>query len=504
VSQIILDQSEQSQWTLERPGQNQYGQNQYGQSYISPADPAGRTNPANPAGTGASAGADSEFGRLRTVLMHRPGLELKRITPRTRHLLQVDGLPWPARAQQEHDALAELLRTRGTEVIYLTQLLQDVLGYQAARDESIAAVLASSELGDELTSAVGGHLRSLRPEDLASALIAGLTTDELRAGRGLVYDLLTPHDFILEPLPNLVFSRDAGAWLGDQLVLGTLPGPRRREADLLAVIYAHHPRFASPPPGTPTPASPPPTSPLPGTPTPGRPAKLPYRVGGTRLDGGDLLLLGPGVVAVGVGARSTPAAAELLAKYLLDTGTAHTVLAVPMTQPDQAGRHLDTACTVLDHGVVLMVPALAFTLTALTITSRDPGLRVSRPQPFLEAAARALGIDRLTVIETGVDSMYGVRGQWEDGANTLAIGGGVLLCDERNAETNARLAAAGYDVIAVSCGELGGVRGGPRCQCVPIVRDPARAQANTAPLLHSADRLTDRPRTRAELAPLRG
>jgi arginine deiminase len=403
------------------------------------------------------AGADSEFGRLRTVLMHRPGPELKRITPRTRHLLQFDGLPWPARAQQEHDALADVLRTRGAEVIYLTELLQDVLEYQAARDESIAAVLASSDLGDELAAEVSRHLTALPPEDLAAALIAGLTTDELRGGHGLVYDLLTPHDFIAPPLPNLVFSRDTCAWAGDQIVLGTLSGPRRREADLLAVIGGHHPRFNGLP--------------------------RPFRVDGTRLDGGDLLLLGPGVVAIGVGARTTPAAAELLAKHLLATGSAQTVLAVPMTQPgqpgqpgqpDQPSRSLDTACTVLDHGVVLMVPALAFTLTALTITRRDGSPQVSRPQPFLEAAARAIGIDKLTVIETGVDSMTGVGGQWEDGANTLSIGAGVLVCDERNTETNSRLAAAGYEVIAVPCGELGGVRGGPRCLCAPMTREPAR------------------------------
>jgi arginine deiminase len=412
------------------------------------------------------AGADSEFGRLRSVLMHRPGLELKRITARTRHLLQFDGLPWPARAQQEHDALAEVLRTQGVEVIYLTELLQDVLEYQTARDESITAVLAGSDLGDELAAVLGRHLRALSPEDLASALIAGLTTDELRTGKGLVYDLLTPHDFVLDPLPNLAFSRAACAWVNDQVVLGTLPGPRRREADLLAVIFGHHPRFSG--------------------------LRLPYRVGGTRLDGGDILLLGPGVVAVGVGARSTPAAAELLAKHLLDTGIAHTVLAVPMPQP----RQLDTACTVLDQAVVLMVPALEFTLTALTVTRRGGRPQVSRPQPFKEAAARALNVDKLTVIGSG--------GQWEDGANTLVIGDRVLVCDERNTETNRTLAAAGYEVIAVSCGELGGVRGGPRCLCAPLAREPALAYANAAPPRHPAGQLTDRPRTRAELAPLRG
>ncbi len=466
LGQIVLSQTTPSQTMLSpaAPGQPAPGQPAPGQP--APGQPA----PGQP----APVGADSEFGRLRTVLMHRPGLELKRITPKTRHLLQFDGLPWPARAQQEHDTLADVLRTRGVEVIYLTELLQDVLGYQAARDESITAVLAGSELGDELAAVVSRHLRALPPEDLACALIAGLATDELRTGRGLVYDLLTRHDFILEPLPNLAFSRDACTWVNDQVVLGTLSGPRRREADLLAVVYGHHPRFSG--------------------------LRLPYRVGGTRLAGGDIVLLAPGVVAIGVGGRSTPAAAELLAKHLLDTGTAHTVLAVPMTQSG----HLDTACTVLDHGVVLMVPALAFTLKALTITRCGGTPHVSRPQPFLEAAARALTIAKLTVIDTGVDSMTGVRGQWEDGANALAIGDRVLVCDERNTETNSRLVAAGFEVIAVPCGELGGVRGGPRCLCAPLARQSVRAYASLTPPRHPADQVSDRVRTRAELAPLRG
>ena len=186
-----------------------------------------------------SIGTDSEVGCLRTVLVHRPGPELRRITPRTRESLQFDGVPWVARAQQEHDALAEVLRGRGTEVLYLTELLQDVLEYQSARDESIGSVLAAAGLGDELGMAVRQYLESLAPEDLAAVLIAGLTPGEFRTGRGLVYELLGPHDFILEPLPNLVFSRDSSVWIGDQAVITSLPGPRRRETELLAAIYGH-------------------------------------------------------------------------------------------------------------------------------------------------------------------------------------------------------------------------------------------------------------------------
>jgi arginine deiminase len=362
-----------------------------------------------------------------------------------------DGLPWVARAQREHDVLTDVLAGLGAEVIYLTELLHDVLEYAKAREAAIASALASSELGGELKPVVRRYLEALQPEDLASVLIAGLGATELRTGHGLVYDLLDPHDFVIDPLPNLVFSRDASAVIADQVVIGALPGPRRRESDLLGVVYSHHPRFIG--------------------------VKPPYQAKRSRLDCGDLLLLAPGVVAVGVGVGTTPAGAELLAGHLLEAGIAETVLVVPMArcgsqERGRAARHLDTVCTVLDHGVVLMAPAVAFTMTALTITMRTGQLRVSRPRPFLEAAARAIEIDKLTVIDTGANSVASSSGQWEDGGNALVVGGRTIICDERNTETNARLAAAGFEVITVPCGELGGVRGGPRAMCVPMLRAP--------------------------------
>lgn len=390
-------------------------------------------------------GADNEVGSLRTVLVHRPGPELRRITPRTRDRLNFDGIPWAVRAQEEHDAFTEVLRDHGAEVLYVTELLQDVLEYQSARDKVISGVLADSALGDQLAAGLRGHLESLAPEDLAGVLVAGLTAQEFRMGRGLVFDLLDRHDFVIEPVPSLVFSRDSSIWIADQPIVASLPGPRRREAGLMAAIYGHHPRFAG--------------------------LKPHLQPGGRYLDGGDVLLLGPGVVAVGVGLRTTPASAEHLARHLLDGGVAHTVLAVPMSQRDQAG-HLDTACTVVDTAVVVMAPALSFTLMALTITSRSGEIVVSRPRPFLEAAARALDVDRLTVIDTGLDSAPQTAGQWDDGGNALAIGQRVTVCSERNVETNARLAAAGFEVITVPDGELGGARGGPRCMCAPVQRDP--------------------------------
>jgi arginine deiminase len=382
-------------------------------------------------------GVDSEFGTLKSVLVHRPGPELKRMTSRTRDRLLLTNLPWVGGAQQEHDRLTQALRDQGVEVLYVTELLQDALEYQAARAAAIAAVTAAVALGDELAEQVAERLGALGPEDLAQVLIAGLAAEDLPGGRGLAYQLLRRAEFIIEPLPNLVFTRDSGFWVGDRPGVASLAAPhRRREADLLALIYGHHPRFSG-------------SKPLYG------PELEP-------LDGGDVLLLAPGVLAVGVGQRTTAAGAERLARHALDAGLAHTVLAIPLDQPAGAG-YLDTLCTVIDAGTVLMHPATAFTLTAHSITAHPAGTRVSRPQPFLEAAARALGIERLNVIDAGPD----------DGGNALALGPRLVVCHERSTEVIARLEAAGVAVLQVPGSELASSRGGPRCMACPIGRDPA-------------------------------
>jgi arginine deiminase len=389
-------------------------------------------------------GVDSEVGRLRTVLVHRPGGELKRITPRSRNRLLFDALPWVSRAQQEHDALAQALREQQVEVLYVTELLQDALEYQSARDQAVASVLADGGLGDELRSRLHDHLAELGPEALAQVLIAGLTPAEFRAGQGVVYELLDRHDFVIDPLPNLVFSRDSSIWVSDRVVVTSLPGRRRRESLLLKVIYDYHPRFA-------------------GT-------KCLYGPGLEQLDGADVLLLAPQVIAVGVGGQTTPAGLERLARSVFDAALAHTMIAVPV-DPHGPAASLDTACTMVGADTAVMCPALAFTLTAHTITPRGDGLRVSRAQPFLEAAAQAMGVERLNVVDTGLDP--GPRGQWDDCGNALAIGPGLVACHEHSAETSARLEAAGLQVIRVPGSELGSRRGGPRSMCCPVGRDPA-------------------------------
>ncbi len=402
-------------------------------------------------------GVTSEVGRLRTVLLHRPGAELQRLTPRNNDRLLFDGIPWVERAQEEHDAFADALRSRDVEVLYLMHLLVETLAAdESAREVAIERTLDSRHLGDTLRRWLGPAMRDQSPEELAQTLSAGVRNDEVRGGHGLVTHLLPPDAFLIDPLPNLLFARDSSVWVRDHVAITALALPARaRETQLTDLIYERHPRFA----GTPT--------------VHGRHQEY--------VEGGDVLLLAPGVVAVGVGERTTPAGVERLARQLFTAGLAQTVLAVPITQ-ERATMHLDTIVTMVDVDKVVMYPNIADSLQAYAVTlaeGADPGgsdaeleLQVTAPEPFLDAAARAMGIDRFERIDTGLDPVTAEREQWDDGNNTLALAPRVAVAYERNRETNARLEAAGIEVIAISGSEVGSGRGGPRCMSCPISRDP--------------------------------
>ncbi len=391
-------------------------------------------------------GIHSEVGRLRTVMLHRPGPELRRLTPRNNDALLFDGLPWVTRAQQEHDAFAALLRSRGVEVLYLADLLAETLTLADAREQAVTTTLADLRLGDRLRRYLRDRARDLSQHDLAMVLVAGLRHDEVGGSGSLVSALLPDQEFLVSPLPNLLFTRDSSVWVQDRAVVTSLAMPaRRRETQLTELVYTFHPRFAGSP-----------------------------RIHGWQkehLEGGDVMALADGVLAVGVGERTTPAGAERLARTAFEEGLAHTVLAVPIDQ-DRATMHLDTICTMVDRDAVVMYPNVAHRLTAVTVRPVGDGeLEIEKPAPFLEAAARAMGIDQLRLIDTGLDPVTAEREQWDDGNNTLAVEPKVAIAYERNEETNARLAAAGIEVLAISGSELGSGRGGPRCMSCPISRD---------------------------------
>jgi arginine deiminase len=395
-------------------------------------------------------GSNSEVGTLRAVILHRPGPELQRLTPRNNDKLLFDGLPWVARAQEEHDAFAELLRSRGVEVMLLADLLTEALASGAARMHGIAAAVDARRLGHPLAEELSQYLRGLGPVALAHVLMAGMTFTELpftaSAERSLVRRMHHGADFVIEPLPNLLFTRDSSFWVGPRVAIPSLALPARaREASLTDIIYAHHPRFLG--------------------------VRRAYESHTAPVEGGDVLLLSPGVVAVGVGERTSPAGAEALARSLFDDDLAHTVLAVPIAQ-GRAQMHLDTVCTMVDTESVLMYPNIVDTLSAFTIERTPDGVRIADAAPFVEAAANAMGISKLRVIDTGLDPVTAEREQWDDGNNTLALAPGVVVAYERNAETNSRLEDFGIEVLPIAASELGTGRGGPRCMSCPAARDP--------------------------------
>ena len=408
------------------------------------SDPVTSTSPA--VTPGATPGVTTEVGRLRTVMLHRPGPELQRLTPRNNDKLLFDGIPWVSRAQDEHDAFADALRGRGVEVLYLTQLLVETLAGEDARADAIADVTESLRLGDTLRDFLRAALADLSPEALKDVLTAGLRNDEVRGGFGLVTSLLRDDDFLIDPLPNLLFTRDSSVWIGDKVAVTSLAMPARdRETQLTELIYTLHPRFAG--------------------------IQTMHGAHREHVEGGDVLLLSPGVLAVGVGERTTPAGVERLARQLFSDGSVHTVLAVPIAQ-ERATMHLDTVCTMVDVDKIVMYPNVADHLTAHAVTADDDGTPlVAGAEPFLVAAAKAMGIDTLHQIDTGLDPVTAEREQWDDGNNTLAVAPRVAVAYERNVETNARLEESGIEVIAISGSELGSGRGGPRCMSCPIARD---------------------------------
>ncbi|MBC7746870.1 arginine deiminase [Pedobacter sp.] len=402
----------------------------------------------------------SEIGKLKTVLLHRPGEELENLMPLYLKDLLFDDIPYLKQAQAEHDAFADVLRSHDVEVLYLDTLTAEALEQPTIRDQFIREIVEISKQGNRrVTDALVTYLAAMPILDMVHKVMAGVKKSEvpmLPEHEQQLHAMVEKHSypFYLDPMPNLYFTRDPAATIGHGLTINRMHWPaRRRESLFMQYIITHHPRFKD--------------------------TKTPVwydRNNSFSMEGGDELVLSKDTMAIGISERTTPEAIETMATELFKQSDFKTVVAIEIPKT-HAFMHLDTVFTMIDYDTFTIHPEIrdAGGKLNMYILERDDASAYPRihKETDLEHVLRvALGKDHIRLIECGGgDAIAAAREQWNDGSNTLAIAPGVVVTYDRNYVTNQKLRDSGIEVIEVSGSELGRGRGGPRCMSMPLIRE---------------------------------
>jgi len=399
----------------------------------------------------------SEVGKLKQVMLHRPGKELERLTIDNKDELLFDDILWVEEAQKEHDSFADLLRDNGVEVVYFRNCLSQILGDEAVRDSLLDDALSLEAIDIPLLTALKSVLMQENPSELAEILIAGLTKKEaldiLSPCKSLRLSTMTDMDFLIRPLPNLYFQRDPFSFVKNGVILSVMNFEARRKEPLYAkYIFKNHPYFKD-------------IDILFGE---HHRDTLPYNI-----EGGDFLVLSDSVVAIGISQRTCAGAAQIVGKNLAEKAGTKTVLAVDIPKT-RSGMHLDTVFTMVDHNAFTIYPEIKnfISVWELEYTPHGEISSIQEHRNIGDCLKKTLNLDDVRFIETGGgDPVAAARDQWNDGTNTLAIAPGVVVTYRRNVTSNRVLQENGIKVFEIKGAELGRGRGGPRCMSMPMMRD---------------------------------